>query len=212
MDGQGEKEPECSIDRLTVTPAGPEDAGELMTLWIDAFPLKFAHVMGDSALPILREWFEHVPRIFANTYLARVDGVCAGYIQLTDAGGPGMTEGLCALWSAAQRHLGLPHTAICMLRLARGELDRPKPGELCIKMLGVRADFRGRGVGAALLDFAEDQAHSRGLRRLRLGVVSENTGAIRLYERCGFKRGVEHRFLVRWASGSPGYYTMTKDL
>ncbi len=212
MNGEGEKSMGGDIDRMTLTPAGPDDADELMTLWMDAFPLKFAHVMGDSALPILREWFEHVPRIFEHTHLARVDGVCTGYIQFRFADGPRMTDGLCALWSTVQRRLGFRRTVICMLRLAHGEINGPRAGELYIKMLGVRADCRGRGVGSALLNFAETHARDRGLQRLCLGVVSENSGAIRLYERYGFKRGAEHRFLVRWSSGSPGYYVMTKDL
>ncbi len=209
---KAKKKLECGMDNYTVTLAGPDDASDLLMLWVDAFPLKFSHMMGASALPILRDWFEHAPRVFAHTHLLRVDGVCAGYIQFRFADGPRMTEGLCALWSAVQRHLGFLRTVICMLQLARGELGRVKSDELCIKMLGIRADYRGRGVGSVLLDFAEAHARSQGLRRLRLGVVSENAGAIRLYERCGFKRGAEHRFLVRWSSGSPGYYVMTRDL
>ena len=201
------------MDRLALALATPTDADALIALWFEAFPLKFGHLMGDALLPLLQNWFKHVPRVFAHTYLARMDGACVGYIQFGTKGSTRMTEGLWGLWSAAWHHLGGSRAAICMLRLALGEFfERTRSGELFIKMLGVHSNNRGQGVGASLLEFAEAHARSLGLRRLRLNVVGENTGAIRLYERFGFVRGVQHRFLVRWVLGSSGYYSMTKDL
>lgn len=46
---------------------------------------------------------------------------------------------------------------------------------------------RGRGIGAQALLFAEDVCRDRGLRFLRLEVGRENTRAVRLYERSGFR-------------------------
>lgn len=55
-----------------------------------------------------------------------------------------------------------------------------------IQSLGVRPRWRRRGLGAALLRSAFCELHARGLRRVRLGVDAENeSGAVRLYERCG---------------------------
>lgn len=55
-----------------------------------------------------------------------------------------------------------------------------------IGTLGVRAPWRRRGLGEALLHAAFRALHGRGLRRVGLGVDAENvTGALRLYERVG---------------------------
>jgi ribosomal protein S18 acetylase RimI-like enzyme len=47
---------------------------------------------------------------------------------------------------------------------------------------------RGRGVGEALLRAGEHAALARGCTRLRLEVRQDNAGAIRLYERLGYRR------------------------
>ncbi len=46
---------------------------------------------------------------------------------------------------------------------------------------------RGIGFGRALLDAAKDWAKARGIRRLRVGVYSTNTPAVRVYEKAGFE-------------------------
>ena len=55
-----------------------------------------------------------------------------------------------------------------------------------VNSLGVRPRWRRRGLGEALLRTAFHDLHARGLRRVGLGVDTENvTGALRLYERVG---------------------------
>jgi ribosomal protein S18 acetylase RimI-like enzyme len=55
--------------------------------------------------------------------------------------------------------------------------------------LGVRAPWRRRGLGGALLRSAFNALYDRGLRRVGLGVDSENpTGALGLYEGAGMHR------------------------
>lgn len=54
--------------------------------------------------------------------------------------------------------------------------------------LGVRADFRGRKLGRALLDASFAAFWKHGQPRVRLGVDAENaTGATRLYENAGMR-------------------------
>jgi mycothiol synthase len=66
-----------------------------------------------------------------------------------------------------------------------------------IKSLGVREHWRRRGVGEAMLRNALHALHVRGLDRATLGVdTSDETGALRLYERAGM--WVERR-LDNWA-------------
>ena len=52
----------------------------------------------------------------------------------------------------------------------------------------VRADKRGRGVGAALLGELVRQAAAEGRRSLIAGVHAENGASVRMHERLGFAR------------------------
>lgn len=54
--------------------------------------------------------------------------------------------------------------------------------------MGVIADWRGRGVGAALLTAALDLASRREFIRIELDVHADNAAAIALYEKFGFAR------------------------
>jgi ribosomal protein S18 acetylase RimI-like enzyme len=58
-----------------------------------------------------------------------------------------------------------------------------------VATLGVRPAWRRRGLGEALLLSSFAALHDRGLRRVGLGVDSQNaTGALRLYERVGMRK------------------------
>jgi ribosomal protein S18 acetylase RimI-like enzyme len=48
------------------------------------------------------------------------------------------------------------------------------------------SDYRGKGLGSALLTHVMQQARAQG-KRVRLRVLRVNTGARRLYERLGFE-------------------------
>jgi ribosomal protein S18 acetylase RimI-like enzyme len=63
------------------------------------------------------------------------------------------------------------------------EVSRHGFGE--IGML-VDRDWRGRGVGSALMQAAVSRARQQGLHKLSLEVFAHNAGAIALYRKCGF--------------------------
>lgn len=77
---------------------------------------------------------------------------------------------------------------VCVLaRVPHEGLDEPPGHYAFITDLIVRERFRLRGFGVALLDEAERWAKAAGATDLRIGVLSENAGAMRLYRRAGFK-------------------------
>jgi Acetyltransferases, including N-acetylases of ribosomal proteins len=53
--------------------------------------------------------------------------------------------------------------------------------------MGVRREYRGQGIGTALLSQALEQARKGGLERVELGVYASNLAAIRLYEKYEFQ-------------------------
>ena len=61
------------------------------------------------------------------------------------------------------------------------------PGTLYISSLALFEGFRGMGLGTQMISIARDQARERGLDALSLLVFEQNAGALKLYEREGFR-------------------------
>ena len=57
-----------------------------------------------------------------------------------------------------------------------------------VQNLGITPEHRGKGLGSILLMRSAEGFKKAGLKRMHLEVTTENTGAVRLYERLGFKR------------------------
>jgi GNAT superfamily N-acetyltransferase len=83
-----------------------------------------------------------------------------------------------------------------------GQLDaiggrRRPPGSMRVPRtsasigIAVLDEWRGRGIGTALMAAAEDWARGRGLTVLELDVATPNEGGRRLYERLGYVRVAE---------------------
>jgi ribosomal protein S18 acetylase RimI-like enzyme len=53
--------------------------------------------------------------------------------------------------------------------------------------IAVAEDRQGTGVGRALLDHVTTAAQAAGIARLELATAAADTGAIRFYQRCGFR-------------------------
>lgn len=68
----------------------------------------------------------------------------------------------------------------------QGLLASPREG--AIQNIGVHPEFRDLGLGRALLNAALEGFHAVGCRYVHLEVTVQNQAAIRLYERCGFRR------------------------
>lgn len=68
--------------------------------------------------------------------------------------------------------------------------------EAGFRMLAVRPDAQGRGVGAALLHACIDLARQDGKGRLTLYTTASMAAAHRLYERFGFRRAPEFDMIV----------------
>ncbi|CAG7644359.1 hypothetical protein PAESOLCIP111_04677 [Paenibacillus solanacearum] len=67
----------------------------------------------------------------------------------------------------------------------------------CIHRLAVHPQHQGNGLGKRLLHFAEDTAQERGYSSIRLDVYAGNPGAVRMYQRAGYREIGEIRFPLR---------------
>lgn len=79
---------------------------------------------------------------------------------------------------------------------AEGRRDRP--AEIG---MAVVEEWRGRGVGTALMQGCVDWAHETGIHKLALQVWPHNEAALRLYEKFGFEREGVLRSHYRRQSG-----------
>ncbi len=68
----------------------------------------------------------------------------------------------------------------------QGVMDRGPIG--AIQNVGVVPEYRGRGLGQALLRQALEGFYQAGLRRAYLEVTAENAPAVQLYRSVGFRR------------------------
>ncbi len=106
-----------------------------------------------------------------------------------------------------------PLRAACMLFNLMLLAEEPKPDEFIVASLAVAPSCRGMGVGTALMLKAEKCAHAMGKQMLSLGVIAENEGAIRLYERLGYATTRTWRgFFVQFVTGSTEVRRMVKPV
>ena len=64
---------------------------------------------------------------------------------------------------------------------------QPRGDELFLSKIYLRSSRRARGYGKKAVQFVETLARERGLRKIVLTVNKNNTGAIRAYEKIGFR-------------------------
>ena len=67
---------------------------------------------------------------------------------------------------------------------------------IALGQLYTQPDLTGQGIGAALMDWAMEEARTRGHDAIQLSVWSENFGAQRFYQRYGFAKIADIDFWV----------------
>ena len=153
---------------VQITRGSADDIDSLEPLWIAV------HHAHQAAMPELapyvddeESWREHRPlyvSLFTQPdtflFLAHVDGELVGYAL-------GCVAPAAEGWAADTWRIG----------------DRI--GEL--ESLSVLPDHRSEGIGSALLDAVDEEFAKLGVDDVVIGALPGNTGALKLYERRGFK-------------------------
>ncbi|HEX4585330.1 MAG TPA: GNAT family N-acetyltransferase [Burkholderiaceae bacterium] len=129
----------------------------------------------------------------------------------------GFTLDQTAAWVAADRLRGNPFLVILDQDQVVGwcEVRRDLlPGRAHTGLLGMglRAPYRGRGLGRQLIEHALRQARERGFERIELLVRSPNARAMRLYSQVGFQEEGRKRDAVRLDVGSEDEVLMALHL
>lgn len=76
------------------------------------------------------------------------------------------------------------------------EYDTEAKCPIALGQLYTQPDLTGKGIGAALMEWAIAEARSQGHDAIQLSVWSENFGGQRFYQRYGFEKVAEFDFYV----------------
>ena len=185
---------------------GQEYVEDALRLGYDAFAKKFRHGFRDGD-DLVRLFRDSVDR--QSCLSAMVEGKLCGLLAFQIRGQEFYHLNLLSAFTRFS-----PWRAMRILfNLTLLADDGPKPDEFVVDSLAVDPSYRGLGVGTALMQRAEERARSMGKRTMSLGVIGENEGAIRLYERLGYGTTRTWRgFLVRLATGSTEVHRMEMQI
>jgi GNAT superfamily N-acetyltransferase len=193
--------------RPTFRPARKSDASDLAVLTdsaargLVAWRWTTMRVPGQSILEVGRQRIlgnADSPTHFAKWTVAEIDGGVAGGLTGFLVPPPDKTKDFSDLPEAFKPYL---------------ELEALGAGTWIITVMAVFPEYRGRGLGAALLLEAENYARRSGARQMSLIVESDNDAAVRLYRRCGLREHARRPFVPFPGSTDEGdWWLMVKDI
>jgi ribosomal protein S18 acetylase RimI-like enzyme len=169
---------------VTVRPAGPADAEDVVRVQVGGWHTAYAGIMPDGVLASLDR---QRPQRIARTR-ERLSTTGAHPFSTVVA-----TEDDHVIGFATYGPYRLEHEV--------GSVD-----DTVGEVLAIYVDkaYQGRGAGRVLLDTAVAALRGRGVREVRLWVLEENAPARRFYERYGFAAdGDRHYFRVEEPDGNP---------
>jgi len=198
--------------RLTLRQTGHNDIYKVALCYRKAFPKSLASAFGTSYVVQMLTWFLSTDHNFLfhleEEGQGTVIGFCGGLIN--DGVHPrgsasemiqyAFLEGIRSLvkkpWLIFHREMRSKYgLAFKNLRkkIVSPPLKNYVPGTVqpfCgLVVIGVNPDFQNRGVGNNLLLEFEMRSKAIGMPRMKLSVKSDNTQAIRSYEKNGWKKG-----------------------
>lgn len=162
------------VQKIEVRPARREDAAVIARAVAMAVGYDASHPIYPVFLALAER--EATQYSYCNALIAEVGGVEAGAIVGYD--GALLAELRKPIYPLLEQHLGtIPHIE-----------DETAAGEFYLDSLGVLPEFRGLGVGSALLNAMSGRAFAEGHERVGLIVDFDNPKAERLYSSLGFVR------------------------
>lgn len=184
---------------LTIRRGLPEDAQDFVKLFLLSSPY-FPVVFGGRIVNVLERLFQREKNLFSyeHAFFAEFNGKKAGMLLGYD-------------WKAKRREN--IQTGFMILRFSGWDffakvntylkfnrtVGSLGAEEYYISNIATYENFRGMGVGKALMGVAEEEARKCGCRKVVLDVEEENLSAIMFYKKLGFKE--QERFLIKLGKG-----------
>ena len=184
---------------LTIRRGLPEDVQDFVKLFLLSSPY-FPMAFGRRIINVLKTLFQRKKNLFSyeHTFFADFNDEKAGMLLGYD-------------WKAKRREN--IQTGLMILRFSGWDFfakidtylkfNRTVGSlwaeEYYISNIATYENFRGKGVGKALMGSAEEEAQKCGCRKVVLDVEEENLSAIMFYKKLGFKE--QERFLIYLSNG-----------
>ena len=93
------------------------------------------------------------------------------------------------------------------------ELENLAPSTWYVNVLAVVPRHRGEGLGSRLLALADETGRKLGKQGMSVIVSDANTGARRLYERCGYREAARRSMVKEgWTNPGQEWVLLTKEL
>ncbi|MGH9816145.1 MAG: GNAT family N-acetyltransferase [Candidatus Acidiferrales bacterium] len=178
--------------------ASERDLDEAARIFVEQFPERADRWFAkrSHALCFYRDLMELLWRMHGSTfYVARQAGALRGYLVLTVPGRSlvrGMTSGTFFVRAAAHGISGrygfraLPKVVKELAGLGKSSQAEEVLAAPCVYVVAVASHSTGKGIGSRLLEDALRFCRGR-FSAVWLNVEKENCGAIRIYERLGFR-------------------------
>ena len=153
---------------VQIRPGGPQDLDRLEPLWVSV------HHRHAESMPQLAPYVDDATtwaerrKVYAEL-LAKPDTVLLLAVEDEALVGYGLAHVM------ATEETWIPDTWV----------TGPRIGE--IESLAVLPEHRGRGLGTELLDRLERELRAQGVHDIVIGVLPANDGAVRMYERRGYR-------------------------
>lgn len=161
-----------NVASMILRDATPEDATAIAQLGAEAFCAAFAHLYCEEDL---------------SGFLAASHSPAKAAAEIAN---PGMRIRLAVEESG--KLIGF-----CKLVLACGWPEHARAEKVIeLKQLYTDPATTGRGIGAALMEWALDEARQQDAGEVQLSVYSDNHGAQRFYARYGFEKLADIHFMV----------------
>ena len=191
----------------------PEFARLICQGFNDKFPIIFKGLSDKEYIKVMADIISSVynEMLFRGNYVANFDGKICGALKLLykDAG----AEPWKKPWHILKEKLGFwkgLRSGFLLEKLISSKI--PKDA-LYIDAISVDSNYRSKGIGTKMLQFAESLAKDLNFGYLTLTVIGKNTRAKTLYEQFGFEVvGYKKFWLGKRLLDIPDYYEMKKKI
>ena len=182
------------MDNVVIRKGRPEDAEHFSELVLFAVPEILPYAFGSNTKDIMKNLFRDTGNFwsFEHTHFVEVDGEVAGmalgYSYRQRKQEEVRTGELVVRYLGGTSYAELPDPRIM------GITEQIEEDEYYFMYLAMYPRFRGLGFGTKLFGLIEEEARKAGYRKVVFDVETDNTEAIKLYERLGYS--IANRSLV----------------
>ena len=174
------------MDNVVIRKGRIEDADHFSQLVLIAVPELLSYVFGSKTKDIMKNLFQDTENYwsFKHTYFVEVDddivGMALGYSYRQRKQEEERTGELVVKYLEGSSHEELPNPRVAEIT------EKIEENEYYVMYLAVYPKFRRLGIGTKLFAVIEEEARKTGYNRVVFDVETDNTEAIKLYERLGY--------------------------